>query len=367
MKFKSVLLIASIALTLIIVFTFQSCKNDAVVETTNPENQSPAGPNLSEPNNGGTVGVFNPTLNWDDFPGATAYRIQISLDANFAGTMLMDSSGITASQIRIPTGILTTNSYNYWRVNAETGSGTTPWSNVWRFNVILSPPAAPNLLSPPDGAVNQPFTPTLDWSDVPTAQFYRVQVAYSPVFNYIVFDSNMVPTSQVSVPEYILSVNSQYYWRVNASNSGGVSTGPWSTTWNFTTMDGPEPNTIKGRITFADSNFLPQPSYYMVGAFNGWPPVVPVQEDSLVIVHSGNNYTADYRIGRLDDDSYYIAVYPVLSTNLDFKILGIYGCDTVHVNYSNCPFNPTTVNIINGWGSEHVNFLSWADTTKRIF
>lgn len=367
MQLKKSLIIASLGLAVTALFLIQSCKNDSVVETTKPENENPSAPNLSEPNNGATVGVLNPILNWDDFSGAASYRMQVSLDANFSGIMLLDSSGITSSQFRVPQGLLTTNSYNYWRVNAATGSGTTPWSSVWRFNIILNPPAAPNLLAPPNGSMNQPFTPTLNWNDVPTAQFYRVQVSYNPVFTYIVFDSSMVPMSEVSVPEFVLQVNSQYYWRVNASNSGGVSTGPWSSIWNFTTMNGPEPGVIKGTITFADTNFLQQPNYYKVGAFNGWPPVAVVQEDSLVIVHSGNTYTAEYRVGRLDNGSYYIAVYPVSFTSLEYKILGIYGCDTVHVEYSNCPFNPEAVNVINGWGSENINFITWADTTKRIF
>ena len=367
MKFKSVLLLASIALTLIIVFTLQSCKNDSVVETTTPENQNPEVPSLTAPHNQETIGVLTPTLNWENFQGASSYRAQVSLDANFAGLMILDSSGITASQINIRSGLLVTNSYYYWRVRAVTGSGVTAWSGTWRFNVILSAPGAPDLLAPPNGAMNQPFTPTLNWSDVPTAQFYRVQVSYNPVFNYIVFDSNMVTPSQVTVPEFVLSVNSHYYWRVNASNSGGISTGPWSSIWDFSTMDGPEPSTIKGTITFADTNFLPLPAYYKVGAFSGWPPVAPVLDDSLIIVQSGGHYTANYRIGRLDNGSYYIAVFPVLSSTPEILVMGIYGCDTVHVNYSNCPFNPTTVNVINGWGSENINFISWADTTQRIY
>jgi hypothetical protein len=336
------------------------------VETTPPENQNPEGPSLTAPLNQATIGNLTPVINWENFPGASSYRIQVSLDANFAGIMIMDSSGITASQINIHPGLLTTNSYYYWRVNAVTGSGVSPWSSVWRFNVILNPPGAPNLISPPNGAMNQQYTPTLDWSDVPTAQFYRVQVSRNQVFTYIDFDSNMVSQSQVVVPEFILSVNSHYYWRVNASNSGGVSTGPWSSIWDFTTMDGPEPSTIKGTITFADTNFLPLPNYYRVGAFDGWPPIAPVLDDSLVIVQSGGHYTANYRIGRLDNGSYYIAVYPAGGMSVELKILGIYGCDTVHVIYSNCPNNPTTVNIINGWGSDNVNFISWADTTQRI-
>lgn len=367
MKSKSVLFIVFTVLISAAIITIQSCKNNAVVETPPPENQNPEVPNLTAPVNQATIGILTPTLNWEDFTGASSYRIQVSLDANFAGIMIMDSSGITQSRINIHPGLLVTNSYYYWRVRAVTSSGPTPWSSIWRFNVILSAPGAPNLLAPPDGAINQPFTPTLDWSNVPSAQFYRVQISYNPVFNYIVFDSNMVPLSQVTVPQFVLSVNSQYYWRVNASNSGGISTGPWSAIWNFTTMDGPEPNTIKGTITFADTNFLPLPNYYRVGAFSGWPPVEPVLDDSLKIVQSGGHYTANYRIGRLDNGSYYIAVFPVLTLSVNLQVLGIYGCDTVHVEYSNCPYNPETVNVINGWGSENINFLTWADTTQRIF
>jgi hypothetical protein len=366
MKSKSVLFIALVVLISAVLITVQSCKNDAVVETPPPENQNPEVPALTEPTNQATIGILTPTLNWENFSGASSYRIQVSLDANFAGIVIMDSSGITASQINIRPGLFVTNSYYYWRVRAVTGSGATPWSSVWRFNVILSPPGAPNLVAPPNGAMNQQFTPTLDWSNVPVAQFYRVQISLNPVFNYTVFDSNMVPLSQITVPQFTLSVNSQYYWRVNAANSGGVSTGPWSAVWNFTTMDGPEPNTIKGTITFVDTNFLPLPSYYRVGAFNSWPPDAPVMYDSLIIVQSGGHYTAHYRIDRLDDGSYNIAVFPVLATSVNLHVLGIYGCDTVHVEYSNCPYDPTTVNIINGWGSENINFLSWADTTKTI-
>jgi hypothetical protein len=367
MKIKLILCLAAITIAVISLSVIQSCKDNAVVETPPSTNQNPEAPHLLSPNNESTINFFTPTIDWEDFSGAVSYRIQISLDANFAGIMIMDSSDITISQLHITAGLFTTNSYYYWRVNASISSGVSPWSSAWRFRVILNPPPAPNLLSPLNGSINQPYTPLLDWADVPSAELYRLQVATTSGFNSLVIDSNRIQISQFQVPEYSLTVNTQYFWRVNGSNSGGASTGPWSAPWSFTVMDGPEPNSISGTITFADTNFLPLPNSYTVGAFNGWPPFSPFSEDSLEITHVGNQYIANYKITRLTSGDYNVAVYPSLANNLEIKVLGIYGCDTVHVEFSNCPQSPAVVSIINGWGVEGINFLSWADTTKRIF
>jgi hypothetical protein len=367
MKAKLILCLAAATIIAISLSAIQSCKDNAVVETKTTTNQNPEAPQLLSPSNEGTINFFTPNIDWQDFTGAVSYRIQISLDANFAGIMIMDSSGITQSQLHIAAGLLTTNSYYYWRVKASISTGFTPWSSVWRFHVILDPPPPPNLVSPPNGAMNQSYTPLLDWNESPTAEFYRLQVATAPGFVNLVIDSNRINITQFQVPEYSLMVNTQYFWRVNASNSGGSSTSNWSAPWSFTVMDGPEPNSISGTITFVDTNFLPLPNSYKVGAFNGWPPFAPLSEDSLVINHVGNQYIANYKITRVTSGDYNVAVYPSLASNLEIKVLGIYGCDTVHVEFSNCPQNPAIVRIISSWGVEGINFLSWADTTKRIF
>jgi hypothetical protein len=367
MKPKLISYLIAITIMTISLSVLQSCKDNAVVETPPATNQNPEVPQLISPVNEGTINFFTPTIDWHDFQGAVNYRIQISLDANFSGTMIMDSSGITASQLHIATGLFTTNSYYYWRVKASLSSGATPWSGVWRFRIILNPPPAPNLISPLNGAINQPYTPLMDWNESSTAEFYRIQIATNPGFATLVIDSSRIPVTQYQVPEFALTVNTQYFWRVNASNSGGASTSPWSAPWSFTVMNGPQPNSISGTITFVDTNFSHSPDGYKVGAFNGWPPFSPFSEDSLIITHIGNLYTANYKITRLPSGDYNVAVYPNLFSNPEIRVLGIYGCDTVHVEFSNCPQSPSTVSIINGWGVEGINFLSWADTTKRIF
>lgn len=368
MKHKALLLPVQIFFYILILFSVKGCKDEAVVETAPPVNQNPNVPVLVSPVNEATINNFTPLLDWENYNGAISYRIQVSFDANFSGIMVIDSSGITSSEINIWQGLLSTGSFYYWRVNASISGGITAWSSVWRFHIILAPPDAPTLISPPNGSNNQPFTPVLDWNEPVNAETYRIQITSVPGFGAVNFDTSGLNISQLQVRQYILFPNTQYYWRVNASNSGGASTSPWSAVWLFTTMDGPEPNAISGTITFVDTNFLAPPEYYKVGAFNNWPPFSdPAGFDSLDITLIGNLYKANYKINRVPSGSYFVAVYPQTGLGFDIKILGIYGCDTAHVNYSTCPADPPFVEIISGWGVENKNFLSWADTTKRIF
>ncbi len=368
MKYKSVSVKLLITVLIFLLAGMQGCKEEEVVEPAPEGNQNPQGPALISPPNGATLEDFTPILDWEDFTGAASYRVQLSLDANFSGIMVMDSSGLTLSQITIPQGLLSTSSYYYWRVNASTSGGVSPWSAVWRFHIILQPPSAPELISPPNGSVNLPFTPVLDWSDPASTEFFRLQIGTTQAFSTIIFDTNRVLVSQLQIRQYVLFPNTQYFWRVNASNSGGVSTSPWSAVWSFSTMDGPEPNSVSGTITFVDTNFVTAPDYYAAGAFESWPPVsVPAYFDSLSITLIGGLYKANYKITRVPSGIFYIAAYTVSQLPFEYKILGIYGCDTVHVTYSSCPLNPTGVEIIQNWGVEDINFLSWADTTQRIF
>lgn len=348
---------------------FQGCKNESTVQPVENKNQGSNLPILITPENGTSSRSLTPTFVWQSFPSASSYHIQVSLDANMAGTILIDSSGISGLTIQAPAGRLNTNVYYYWRVKAFLSSNdSSDWSGIWRFNIILNAPAPPFLIAPPNNSINQSFLPTLQWSYVDSAQFYRVQISRFQNFSSFVFDSNRISLNQILIPHFILNTGTQYYWRANASNSNGISISQWSSIFNFTTVPGPQPNSISGRITFVDTNFVSGPDYYSVAAYNSWPPGGSVAgTDSLVIVKSGNVYHADYTIPRLYDGNYYVAVNTGTAGIVSFEILGIYGCDTVHLQYSNCPANPSTVQIQNNIGIENINFLSWADTTKRIF
>ncbi len=368
-RIKSVIYFLLIcAVTTVII---QSCKENAPVQTNPNNNNGPSVPVLVYPSNQTSVPDLTPTLQWQAYTNAVSYRLQVSLDANFSGITLIDSSGITGTQFTIASNILSANTYFYWRVMASIPAGTSGWSLIWRFNVFFNAPAAPVLTSPPDNSSGVSFLPLFDWNDVPLAQYYRFQVSQSSSFSTIAFDTGSITISQLQCPLFILNTNTQYFWRVYASDNNGVTTGPWSAVWNFTTVPGPQPNSISGRITFADTNFLSPPRFYFATVYSPsfWPPNgQPVAFDTLHIHKEGKVYVSDYKLKRLYNGSYYVCAQPndILSL-VSHQVLGIYGCDTAHVQYSTCPFNPVQVTITNNNGIENINFISWADTTNRIF
>lgn len=126
----------------------------------------------------------------------------------------------------------------------------------------------------------------------------------------------------------------------------------------------PEANTISGTVTFADTNFTFTGGYYDVAAFNSWPPMgAPSGDDSVSIVKNGNVYTATYKIKGLADGNYVIAMGWRPIAGGQSPVMGLYGCDTSH-NFS-CV--PTNVSITNNNGVENINFICWADTSKKLF
>ena len=104
---------------------------------------------------------------------------------------------------------------------------------IYRLNVPYyhTPPAAPVLVSPADGATGQPLSVTFGWQPSLEAATYRVQVSTSSSFTSTVFNDSTVTGTSVTVTG--LSGGTTYYWRVNAKNAGGTSA--YSTTWSFTT------------------------------------------------------------------------------------------------------------------------------------
>lgn len=355
---------------LIIIFT--GCKDDTViVNNNNNTNQNPNSPGLLEPANNSQVTSITPLLKWEAYQNAANYKIQVSTDANFLGTLYTDTI-VSSTQLTVNNPGLITNINYYWRVIANlNGGGSSQWSAVWKFFIILPPPPAPNLILPLNNSTNQSFTPLFDWEEALTAQVYRIQISANPTFTQLLYDSSGITTSQLQCRPMILNTNTQYFWRVNASNSGGVSISEWSAVFNFTTVNGPEPNSISGRITFADANFIIYPSFYVASVYltSAWPPQFagPLKTDSLLIQQQGGVYFADYKIQGIPNGNYYVATSMRSHGSSNNDILGTHGCDTARIQFSNCAFTPIQVVISDNNGVTGINFLSWADSTKTIF
>ena len=143
------------------------------------------------------------------------------------------------------------------------------------------------------------------------------------------------------------------------------SCGSDTTTNNNTTVTF-DVNTINGTITFAETNFIPGGSY-LISAYpeSGWPPMSgPSAYDTI---HVSTGQTAyNYKLVGLNDGKYVVSVGYRKATGGQSPIMGIYGCDTSHS--FTCLLSPTLKADISGnAGVGNINFLSWADTTNKIY
>lgn len=189
---------------------------------------APSVPTLVSPSDGAINQPTSLTLNWNRSTGATTYRLQVSTNSAFTTTVVDDSTlTITSRQL----GPLANNTTYYWRVKAKNIGGTSDWSSIWRFTTVAVAPAAPLLASPLDGSTGVPTNPTLSWNPSSGATSYRLQVSTTPSFSTTVRDTSGITGTTLALSGF--SVNTIYYWRVNASIAGGTS--DWSSIWHFTT------------------------------------------------------------------------------------------------------------------------------------
>ena len=196
----------------------------------------PPVPVLLSPSNGGINVSRNPTLDWNDVGEIYNYRVQVSRYPNFSP--LIFNPGVEHSSQYTITNTLPYFTTYYWRVNATASAGTSDWSTVFSFTTIPAPvPGPPALVSPLNNTMGISLTPLLRWSFTSNSTSYYVNLSSDSSFNTILFDSVITSLLQVTVPQNILSGDSKYFWRVNATSSGG--SGPWSSVWNFrTTISG---------------------------------------------------------------------------------------------------------------------------------
>jgi len=87
-------------------------------------------------------------------------------------------------------------------------------------------PNPPSLIYPLDSTQICTTTPTFVWSPVTGATSYRIQVSKHPNFDTLVLDVGGLTNSGYQTPTGNLNYNNTYYWRVNATGTGGTSN--WS-------------------------------------------------------------------------------------------------------------------------------------------
>lgn len=107
-------------------------------------------------------------------------------------------------------------------------------SQLATFNLdIVTAAAAPQLLSPANGASDQPLQPTLIWTPTGAVDHYTVEVARDAAFTDITLTAER--TTPDFSPDGPLADDTLYYWRVRAHNACGP--GPLSAVHHFRTQN----------------------------------------------------------------------------------------------------------------------------------
>ncbi len=129
-------------------------------------------------------------------------------------------------------GNLTGGSPGHYAIEIEGTSATKEDMKIVNLYLSDAAPGTVVLTSPPNGAVDVPKRPTLDWQAASQTSTYYLQIATDPGFSNVVYSaSGTQPSHTVSSD---LGTDSTYYWRVRAVNGCGDSgfTAPFS----FTTV-----------------------------------------------------------------------------------------------------------------------------------
>ncbi|MCX6163575.1 MAG: T9SS type A sorting domain-containing protein [Ignavibacteriae bacterium] len=149
-----------------------------------------------------------------DSTGVTA-----TWSALVSDTMITGNVNISGKAVTIPRGIYVLDKFS----NVYTKDSA--------LKVLLSIPAVPILIFPPNNATNQFQNVTLLWDSNAYATSFRVQLSTDSAFSTTYFDSVVVNTPLQMRPNF-LELGAKYFWRVNATNALGTS--DWSTVRNFT-------------------------------------------------------------------------------------------------------------------------------------
>lgn len=165
---------------------------------------------------------FTGSLLFGEKSGADAiskYWFELVTDTVSMAGLINDTT--LTDTVKSLTGLTAMTNY-YWRVKAFNDVGWGPFSMWWKFTTVSGlPPAAPVLIYPANRESDISVTPLLNWSDVPGAQKYYLQVSALSNFSVLWVNDSSITLSEYQVPNGVLAYNSGYYWRVKARNDAG--------------------------------------------------------------------------------------------------------------------------------------------------
>lgn len=194
-------------------------------------------PTPTHPENGSTLQQPHqpPLLRWNGSRGATSYTVQLDGDSDFIGASTYTTK---STSFVVPTALATGDWF--WRVIANKSSAIVSQPSA-TMSFVISSLAVPTLTSPNDTFEETVEDVRVDWSAVPGAATYDLQIALDPDFNNYAYTATGLRGTAYSPPTTLF--NDEFWWRVRAVDAAGVEA-PWQASrFNFKRqwLDQPQP------------------------------------------------------------------------------------------------------------------------------
>ena len=202
-----------------------------VVATSDDERPGTA--SAPQPGSAATGVALDTVLRWTRNARTTSFDVYLGTDANLRAS---DFQGSVARAEFTP--YLAPGSVYYWRVDAR-GAGGITQGPVWTFTTagMIEKPGKAVAPSPVDGGTGVAQNTELSWDSGGRATSYDVYLGTDPVLG--AGELQQTQATRTYYPRE-LRAGTRYYWRIDAKNGQGTTTGD---VWTFTTVQTPEQNT----------------------------------------------------------------------------------------------------------------------------
>jgi len=185
------------------------------------DKQAPLAVNLASPADGGYVKDSLAAFAWhpaiDDF-GVEYYQMQCASDTGFIVNLRDTTVADTTVNLMLPAP----DAIYFWRARAVDACGNIgPYSPIWQFDIDVTSPAIPALLSPIDDYWTEDSTIICSWGEVVKMAkaadvSYIIQLDTSNTFAFpLIEDTTAILSDTFNLSE------GQYYWRVMAFDLAG--------------------------------------------------------------------------------------------------------------------------------------------------